>query len=161
MENDEALPSSGERFTKADWRPGKNHPRRKRLRNWGGQKVAPAAFIAGRDKFNAEGGVLKLPRCKHCKMIAMKGLSVCGIHGGMSILARQGMHIKQRDRAEWLEARRQKALLASLEAPPELQGLALYQGASQQTRIRLIAAWQTSAWPKAVSEAKRMSGPAD
>jgi len=69
-----------EHYTRADWRPGKRRKSQPRVRDWGGNKKAPPAFLAmsrlvGLDTMTAR-------RCEHCGRVAMKGLAGCMRHNG-------------------------------------------------------------------------------
>jgi len=71
---------SDERFTRDDWRPGKRRRSYPRVRDWGGRKSAPAAFLAMAPFVGLASD--KAARCRHCKRVAMRGLPVCRFHGG-------------------------------------------------------------------------------
>ncbi len=48
---------SDQQFSRADWRPGKRRKRVKRMHNWGGAKVANAAFLRIQSHSGEEKGV--------------------------------------------------------------------------------------------------------
>jgi hypothetical protein len=79
---------SSTQFTKADWRPGKRRRTVPRVRDYPGQKVAPAAFLAAGRFVGLHTPTAK--RCsriavstgKPCRHVAMKGTTLCLQHGG-------------------------------------------------------------------------------
>jgi hypothetical protein len=81
-----------------------------------------------------------------CGNLALKGLKVCGAHGGFSVLARQGK-LQPTGRTAALKATRVAAVEGrSPPAPLELTRLPVYRQANQWTRMRLVRAWGTPAW---------------
>ena len=145
--------TDGDFFTRATWRPGKNRRLRKRVKPWGGRKTAPAAFIETGKQFGFKPGRPGYPVCSAtkrdrapCGNLALKGLKVCGAHGGFSVLARQGK-LQPTGRTAALKATRVAAVEGrSPSAPLELTRLPVYRQANQWTRIRLVRAWGTPAW---------------
>lgn len=85
---------TGEQFTKADWRTGKNRQSKPRQRHYGGQKVAPLAFLLGakRGAFGQGKHVICSAMSKRtgqpCRNVAVGGMSVCWQHGGAALRAR-------------------------------------------------------------------------
>lgn len=87
---------SDERFTRADWRPGRNRKTQPRIRDWGGRKQAQpellawsgsvAGFGSGRHRVCAKEG---------CPQPAMTGLPVCRRHGGGSWTSRRRPYISR------------------------------------------------------------------
>jgi len=85
---------SENQFSALDWRPGKRRRSYVRKRRAGGQKQAPAAFLA------MSGSVAGIGSGKHricsakrrdgepCRDIAMRGCDHCRAHGGASQTAR-------------------------------------------------------------------------
>jgi hypothetical protein len=82
-------------FTALDWRPSAKRATYPRQRAYGGQKQAPAAFLAAAKR----NGLAYLPRCNHCGRVAMRGLAVCRFHGGGKIASRFRPYVKSARRA--------------------------------------------------------------
>ena len=83
------------RLTKTTWRASKHHRLVKRVHN--GVTVAPAAFLEAAKRTQFQKGRPGHRVCsatkrdgKPCGMLALKGMLVCGAHGGQLALARQG-----------------------------------------------------------------------
>lgn len=83
-------PMSDTQFTALDWRPSRKRATYPRQRAWGGQKEAPAAFLAAARLT----GLAHLPRCDHCRRVAMRGLNVCRAHGGGKIASQSRPYAK-------------------------------------------------------------------
>jgi hypothetical protein len=77
-------------FTALDWRPSRKRASYPRVRAHGGQKQAPAAFLAAAKLT----GLAHLPRCDHCGRVAMRGLNVCRVHGGGKIASQSRPYVK-------------------------------------------------------------------
>ena len=75
-------------FSRADWRPGGRRKTVPRVRDYGGQKQAPIAFLVA-GKF-AGLHTNRAKRCtgialstgRTCRRVAMKGTDFCLLHGG-------------------------------------------------------------------------------
>ena len=75
-------------FSRADWRPGRRRKTVPRVRDYGGQKQAPIAFLVA-GKF-AGLHTNRAKRCtgialstgRTCRRVAMKGTDFCLLHGG-------------------------------------------------------------------------------
>jgi hypothetical protein len=139
-----------EAFTRATWRPGKHRKLRKRVKPWGGRKVAPAAFIETGKQFGFKPGRPGYRICSAtkrdgspCGRLALKGFKVCEAHGGLRMLARQG---KLQSTGRTAAFRAAAVEGRSPPAPAELIQLTVYRQANQSTRIRLARAWGTPAW---------------
>jgi hypothetical protein len=72
-------------FTREDWRPSRKRASKPRLKPGGGQKKAPAAFLAAAAKSGFQSG--KTPRCPHCRRFALKGVGFCRWHAGTRLSA--------------------------------------------------------------------------
>jgi hypothetical protein len=85
------LPMS-EQFTKADWRPSEKRATYVRERAWGGQKLAPTAFLAAAKLAGLNTN--RALRCSRvavstgrpCRRVAMKGTTLCLCHGGAGVV---------------------------------------------------------------------------
>ena len=145
--------SSGEHFTKADWRPGRRRRRIKRVKPWGGKKIAPAAFLeAAKATWFKKGyeGARVCSAAKRngepCGRLAMRGLKVCGAHGGWSVCARRGILVKT-GKKQAIQAQRAAAIEGRSDAAPAaLARLPVYQGADQRIRMKLVSAYGTAGW---------------
>lgn len=73
-------------FTRADWRPGKRRRSQPRVRNWGGRKQAPPAWLAAMAQSGFDSGLT--PRCAHCGRFAFKGTNLCRFHNGPRVAKR-------------------------------------------------------------------------
>jgi hypothetical protein len=86
-------------FTKADWRPGRHHVTRPRVRAYGGQKEAPLGLIAARGLVGLHTN--RAARCtatalstgRKCRRVAVTGASVCMNHGGALALMRNRPYV--------------------------------------------------------------------
>jgi hypothetical protein len=151
--------ADGEFFTRATWRPGKKFRIRKRVNRYGGCKTAPLAFLEAAKRVRFKPGRPGYRVCsatkrdgRPCGNLALKGLKVCGAHGGFSVLARQGK-LQPTGRTAALKATRVAAVEGrSPPVPLELMRMPVYQQANQWTRIRLVRAWGTSAWTVVVRQ---------
>ena len=138
----------------------------KRVHNWGGVTVAPANFLAMREKVCLKPGrpgrkicsSMKKDGSGKCGMLALKGMSVCAAHGGQLALARQG-RLQKSGRAAAAIAVKEAAAQTRAKMPEgrpagvpplELQRLSIYIKASERQRIRLALAYGTDAWLGAV-----------
>lgn len=75
-------------FSKLDWRPGKRRATYPRVRDWGGQKTAPDAFLeAGRRYGFGQPGNDR--RCLHCRRFCVREASVCRMHAGAAIASKR------------------------------------------------------------------------
>jgi hypothetical protein len=81
---------SDTQFTALDFRPSRKRASYPRVRAWGGQKEAPAAFLAAAKR----NGLAFLPKCAHCSDVAMRGLTVCRRHGGGKIASQTRPYVK-------------------------------------------------------------------
>ena len=145
-------------FTRETWRPGKKRRMYKRTKLWGGQKVAPPAFLEAAKHTQFRPGRPGARICTAtkraggpCGRLALKGLNVCGAHGGYSALAKQDkLHHSERSAAA-------RAFAVEGRCPPvpqELINLTLYRQASQWARIRLARAWGTPMWSVTIRQLK-------
>jgi hypothetical protein len=145
--------SEGQFFTKADWRPGRRRRRIKRVKLWGGAKTANPAFMeaskATRFKPRREGARICTATKRDgtpCRMLALKGIAVCGAHGGFSAWARRGI-LQKTGKKQAIHARRAAAIEGQSEsAPAALARMPIYREADQRVRMKLIAAYNTTAW---------------
>ena len=143
-------------LTKQTWRKGKKRKMHKRQRAWGGQSVAPEGLKAARSETQFGGpraprkcGAMKKDGTP-CGMIALKGFRVCGAHGAWRGKARQGVHQPSGRTAAYLASMPEEG--ASV--PLELAQMAVYRKASQASRAKLAAAWQTPAFRKMVERVR-------
>lgn len=144
-------------LTKQTWRKGKKRRMIKRVRSWGGQTKAPEGFeAAGVD--TRFGGSREPRRCSskkrdgtQCRAIALRGLTVCGAHGGFSVKARQEA-LQPSGRSEAYRASLPE--LDGAGVPLELAQMAFYREAAPRDRIRLAQAWQGAAWRLTVERVK-------
>jgi hypothetical protein len=145
--------ADGEFFTRATWRPGKKFRMRKRVNRYGGCKTAAPAFLEAAKRVGFKPGRPGYRVCsatkrdgRPCGNLALKGLKVCGAHGGFSVLARQGK-LQPSGRTAALRATRAAAVEGrSAPAPLDLIRLSIYQQANQRMRMKLVLAWGTPAW---------------
>jgi rhodanese-related sulfurtransferase len=141
-------------FTRADWRPGKRHTRQLRTKPWGGAKVANAAFLEASKRMQFKPGRPGYLVCsavkrngEPCGMLAMRGLTVCGAHGGFGIWAKRGK-LKRSGKKQALQAERVATIEGrSFTAPQALARLLIYQQSDQRMRMKLAAVYQTPSWP--------------
>ena len=159
---------SDEFFTRADWRPSKKRKMQKRLKPWGGRKTAPPAFLeAAKRTYFQPGKRTQATSPNHrichgtrngkpCPYLALKGLTVCGSHGGYSVWARQGK-LQPTGRTAAAKARRAAAVEAKCPiVPQDLIRLQIYQSADQWTRTRLAEAYhQPQAWHALIRQLKQ------
>jgi hypothetical protein len=151
--------TDGEFFTRATWRLGKKFRMRKRVNRYAGCKTAPPAFLEAAKRVGFKPGRPGYRVCsatkrngRPCGNLALKGLKVCGAHGGFSVLARQGK-LQPSGRTAAFRATRAAAVEGrSPSAPLDLIRLPIYRQASQWGRIRLVRAWGTPAWPALVRQ---------
>jgi hypothetical protein len=83
---------SDTQFTALDWRPSRKRASYPRVRAHGGQKQAPAAFLAAARVSGFGSG--KHRRCDHCTRWALKGLGVCRWHGGATIASKARPYVR-------------------------------------------------------------------
>ena len=150
--------ANGDQFTRLTWRAGKKRRMHKRTKPWGGCKTAPEAFLQAAKRTQFKPGRPGARICTatkraggRCGRLALKGLTVCGSHGGYSALAKQGkLHHSERSAAA-------RAFAVEGRCPPvpqELIHLTLYRQASQWARIRLARAWGTPMWSVTIRQLK-------
>jgi hypothetical protein len=149
-------------LTKATWRPSRTRRKLiKRVQNWGGRTVAPPAFLEAAKRTWFAKGYPNHKTCsatkkdgKPCGMRALKGMSVCGAHGGQLALARQG-RLQKSGRAAAAIAAKEAAKQDRLKMPEgrpsdvpplDLTRLRIYVEASERQRIRLAMAFGTDSW---------------
>jgi hypothetical protein len=80
-------------FTALDWRPSRKRASYPRVRSWGGQKQANAAFLAQSGSV-AGFGSGKHRLCDHCGRVAVREATVCRWHGGGKIAAQSRPYAK-------------------------------------------------------------------
>jgi hypothetical protein len=151
--SDEADKPKDERFTRADWRPGKRRRRRKRINHYGGRKVAPAAFLEAGRRVAIKPGLTNRRLCaatkrdgSKCRKIALTHSPYCGAHGGWLQWHRMGI-LRSTGRAEqWKRDR--AAMLAPQNGPIllDLTRLSVWKEADERTRAKLTMAVGTVAW---------------
>ena len=137
-------------FTRETWRAGKRSPMRKRVKPWGGRKTAPAAFLEAAKRTQFKPGRVNHRICAAikrdgtpCKMLAFKGIKVCGAHGGFRSWAKSGkLQPSGRSAAARAAAVEGKAPIAA----HELTRMLVYRQANDWTRKRMARAWMTEAW---------------
>jgi hypothetical protein len=146
-------------FTRATWRPGKHRKMRKRVKPYGGQITAPAAFLEAGTRNAFRPGRPGYRICSAikrdgnpCGMLALQGLKVCGVHGGYSILAKQGKFQPSGRTAALNAARIHAGEGHAPLVPTELIRLSVYKQANNWTRIRLARAWGTPMWSATVRQ---------
>ena len=83
-------------FTALDWRPSRKRASYPRVRAHGGQKKAPAAFLAAAKRT----GLAHVRKCAHCGRVAMREATVCRWHGGGKIASLKRPYVKS---ARWLD----------------------------------------------------------
>lgn len=87
-------------FRRVDWRPGKRKRQRPRVKPWGGQKQASAAFLESRKASALGQGRHRM--CKHCgTQPAMIESDYCRMHGGAKRAAAMGTYIPRRLAKRW------------------------------------------------------------
>ena len=143
-------------FTRATWRPSKKRAMQKRINHWGGRKTAPPAFLEAAKRVAIQKGQANRRICTatnrkgmRCGRLALTGTTVCQHHGGAAVWAKQGKLQKSGKReAYWAEkaARIAAKEIRTTQPAEALINLPAYQNANQQTRMRLIKAYQTPAW---------------
>jgi len=138
----------GPRLTRETWRAGKHHRMLKRKNHYGGQTVAPAAFLeAGKRNAFKPGrpGYRVCSATKRdgtpCGMLAFKDLKVCGQHGGFGAWAMQGKLQSRGKAAAWKAARAAMPEGKAPLLPLEILKTSTYQQANQRTRIRIASAY--------------------
>lgn len=137
-------------FTRETWRAGKRSPMRKRVKPYGGQKVAPKAFLEAAKRTYFQPGRANHRKCSAtkrdgtaCGMLAIKGMKVCGAHGGYRQWGRQGkLQPSGRSAVARAAAVEGKAPIAA----HELTRMLVYRQANDWTRKRMARAWMTEAW---------------
>jgi hypothetical protein len=86
-------------------------------------------------------------------MLAFKGTTVCGAHGGFSIWAKQGK-LKRSGKGQVLKAERAASVEGRVAAAPsELARMQIYQQAAQRMRMKLVQAYGTPVWAQWVKRA--------
>lgn len=152
---------SDEFFTRETWRAGKNGRMRKRVKPWGGRKTAPPAFLeAGKRTWFGAGAHQICTAMKRdgspCGMVALKGLKVCGAHGGFRSWRRSGK-LQRTGRTAERQAEFRAAMVEgrSPAVPIELTRLREYREANDWTRIRMARAWDTAAWIPLMREIRK------
>ena len=142
----------GEFFTRETWRRGKKNRLRKRTKPFTGRKTAPAAFLEAAKQTQFKPG---RPGCRICRAtkrdgtpcgrLALKELRVCEAHGGLGQSGHAGGSFSRRGDPRgsgppWSKDGRSQRRF-------DLMRLRLYREADERTRMRLIMAWNTAAWP--------------
>lgn len=84
-------------FTALDWRPSRKRASYPRQRAHGGQKRAPAAFLAAARVSGIGSGKHRL--CDHCGRVALRETTVCRWHGGGKIASQSRPYVKSARRA--------------------------------------------------------------
>ncbi len=133
-------------FTRADWRPGKKHTRRKRKNPYAGRKVAPEAFVENGKRHRWTKGrpgariceAIKKKDGQRCGMLAMRGIKVCRVHGGYLRWGRMGELIPN-GKAQAMRSMRETQ--APGPAPVELLANPEYQRAPERQKARMVASW--------------------
>ena len=165
-------------LTKATWRPSRTRRKLiKRVQNWGGRTVAPPAFLEAAKRTWFAKGYPNHKTCsslkkdgKPCGMRALKGMSVCGAHGGQLALARQGRLQKSGRAAAAIAEKQAKETQARSKMPedrvpdvppPDLTRLRVYIEAGEWARLRLIRAWGTEGWHDLVRQFRSRDDPPD
>lgn len=110
---------------------------RKRVKPWGGRtEITPGLIEAGRaTRFPNQRICCAMLRDKsrRCRKVALKGMRICGCHGGYGVLAQHGkLQYSPRTAAYRALAEKEKAL-----APMDLTRTQAYQQASEKMRIRM------------------------
>ena len=165
------------RLTLATWRQGKGRRMIRRVNRFGGQTVAPPAFLAMREKVCFKPGRPGYRVCSAmkkdgnpCGMLALKGMKVCLAHGGQAALARQGRYQPSGRAALAIAAKKAKEESMRLKMPEdrvsdapsfELTRLRVYIKANEWTRLRLIRAWGTEGWHGLVRQLRSRDDPPD
>jgi hypothetical protein len=139
----------GNQFTKLDWKQGKKNPRRPRLRAYGGQKEAPAAFLEAAKSAGFSKGLVGLKRCKHCGRLAMTGYHVCWVHGAATSEARKGKWVPNISAEDRLK-RRAEFKSRQGKAPSELLSMRIYKEADTRDKVKLIESWGKESWAKVI-----------
>lgn len=91
-----------DQFTTQDWRPGKRRVTTPRKQFYGGQKVAPVAFLVASKPYQFGSGAQR--RCEaiarstgqRCTQPAMRTVRFCRCHTGAATLAKRGQYVKPR-----------------------------------------------------------------
>ena len=162
-------------LTKTTWRVSKHHRLVKRVHNFGGVTVAPAAFLEAAKRTQFRKGRPDHRVCsatqrngKPCARLAMRNQRVCESHGGALALARQGRYQPSGRAAAAIAAKEARAAEMRLKMPegrptgvppPELTRLRAYIEASERQRIRLALAWQTDSWHGVVMSMQERDDP--
>ena len=81
---------SDTQFSALDWRPSVKRATYPRQRAYGGQKRAPAAFLAAAKLY----GLASARKCDHCGRVAMRETTVCRFHGGGKIASQSRPYVK-------------------------------------------------------------------
>jgi hypothetical protein len=84
-------------FTREDWRPSPKRGTYPRVRDWGGQKKAPKAFLEAAKVSGIGSGKLRL--CLYCGKPAVREADVCRYHGGGKIASEKRPYVKS---ATWI-----------------------------------------------------------
>jgi hypothetical protein len=150
-------------LTKTTWRASKHHRLVKRVHNFGGVTVAPAAFLEAAKRTQFQKGRPGHRVCRAtqknglpCTRLAMRNQRVCESHGGALALARQGrlqksgraaaaIAAKEAAKAEMMRSKMPEGRPSGV-PPLELLKLRIYVKASERQRIRLAMAFQTDEW---------------
>ena len=172
-----ALGIDAPHLTKTTWRGSKHHRLVKRVHNFGGQTVAPPAFLEAAKRTQFQKGRPGHRVCGSlkndgtpCGMLALNGMKVCLAHGGAAALARQGRYQPSGRAAAAIAAKQAKEAQARSktpedrvpDAPPfELLRLRIYIEAGEWTRLRLIRAWGTEGWHGLVRQLRSRDDPPD
>src|SRR4029077_1474493 len=145
---------SDEFFTRETWRASKRRKMQKRTKPWGGRKTAPPAFLEAAKRTRFQKGLANHRICTaekraggRCGNLALRGLSVCGCHGGFGICAKRGQ-LQPSGRSAAFRAAAIEGRASA--APLALTQIRLYQLADQWSRMRLIRAWGQADWPQVV-----------
>jgi hypothetical protein len=86
-------------FTRLDWRPSRKRASRPRSLPWGGQKQAPAAFLAAA-RASGFGTPGNDTRCAHCRRFAMRESGLCRFHNGPRLAMAARPYVKRPVRLE-------------------------------------------------------------
>jgi hypothetical protein len=88
-------------------------------------------------------------------MLAFRGMTVCGAHGGFKTWARQGK-LKRSGKGEAIKAQRAAAVEGQVEsASAALARMPIYQQADQRMRMKLVRAYNNALWPILLREIQR------
>ena len=166
-----ALTVDAPHLTKTTWRASRQRRRIvKRVQNWGGVTVAPAAFLEAAKRTQFQKGRPGHRICsatqkngKACTRLAMHGMKVCESHGGALALARQGRLQKSGRAAAAIADKQARSKMPEDRVPNgpshELTRLRIYVEANEWTRLRLIRAWQTEGWHDLVRQLRSRDDP--